>query len=66
MPLDAIQHSSFDKVDVYEIDDHDGPTDNLSKLCLNIIISWLENIIYKYIKSFYHQNSINAFGLINQ
>ena len=36
MSLDAIQHLNFDRVDVYEIDDHDGPIDNLSKLCLNI------------------------------
>ena len=50
MPLDAIQHLSFDGIALFDLVDHDGPSVNLSNLCLNIksLVSLKISFIYIY------------------
>jgi hypothetical protein len=67
IPLDAIQYLSFDGVALFELVDHDGPSVNLSKLCLNIkLLASLEISFINSLNPCYHQNYINVLGLINQ
>ena len=67
MSLDVIQHLSFDTVALFELVDHDGPSVNLSKLCLNIKpLASLKISFINSLNTCYHQNYINVFRLINQ
>ena len=63
MSLDVIQHLSFDAVALFELVDHDGPSVNLSKLCLNIkSLANLKMLFIYLLNPCYHQNYINSLG----